>query len=80
MKIFLKLPYIPIPLEERSKIFENERELRILSAMPPLGENAEIREIEYYLDKDRISYIVRDWEADKKRIVKTECYFAKDLK
>jgi hypothetical protein len=79
MEIFLKLPYQEIPLGMRTLVFDNEFELNKIRRIPPMREDAEIRIVEYYLDKNRISYIVRDWTEGKKESLGTKCFFSKDL-
>jgi len=79
MKIFLKFPCQEIPLEMRTLILDNEYELNKIRRIQPMREDAEIRIVEYYLDKNRISYIVHDWTEGKKENVGTESFFSEGL-
>ena len=80
MKFFIVYPKVPIPLEERIEVNENERELLKIRGMSPFGEGAEIREIEYYWNNERksISYIIKDL-TEERQIVGTKSFFRKDL-
>ena len=81
MEFFIWYPKVAIPLEERIKVNENELELEKIRNKPPFGEEAEIREIEYYWDEPRkeISYIITDFTKEPKKIVGTKCFFASEL-
>jgi hypothetical protein len=81
MEVYWRNPHRELSSEEQELIFKCRKKKKKLENMPPLGEDAEIRVIELYLDKDSnsISYIIQDWTKDKKNLVGYECKFAKDL-
>jgi hypothetical protein len=80
MKFLIIYPKVAIPLEERIKINENEWELKKIKDMPPLGKGAEIREIEYYWDRENndISYIIQD-KKENGKLVGRESFFSEGL-